>query len=389
MSVALALVAPAGAPSRSPARRDDAPSTRHAVARFGVPAVPVDAEAVATPSRRDRHARRRDRHRGRRDRAEPRVRVRSSCTSPARAASTRCPVAETSVPTCAVGALHPLQTFAAPDPQRLNGAWAAVAGPPAVTDLAIELGDASLRRHRRAPGDVPRGRGRGFEPFGRAARAGRAVGRGGRRSVRGVRAVDASVLRATRTTQTRAPHSPVPWRAAISRRWLRTSTRCPKASKTRTARCARAALVLTGRDDPDAHRPARRGHRVITITHVHELRTACDDARALGRRVGLVPTMGYFHAGHRSLMRNARVENDFVVVSLFVNPLQFGPTEDLERVSARPRRRCRGGRARRRRRVVHPFGRRDVSADAAHNGARRRAHRRPVRDGRGRPTSTA
>jgi pantoate--beta-alanine ligase len=40
--------------------------------------------------------------------------------------------------------------------------------------------------------------------------------------------------------------------------------------------------------------------------------------------------MGYFHTGHRSLMRNARVENDFVIVSLFVNPMQFGPTEDLD-----------------------------------------------------------
>jgi len=68
---------------------------------------------------------------------------------------------------------------------------------------------------------------------------------------------------------------------------------------------------------------------VIIVTRVHELRTACDDARALGRRVALVPTMGSFHTGHRSLMRNARVENDFVVVSLFVNPLQFAPTEDL------------------------------------------------------------
>ena len=68
---------------------------------------------------------------------------------------------------------------------------------------------------------------------------------------------------------------------------------------------------------------------MIVVTRVHELRTSCDDARALGRRVGLVPTMGFFHTGHRSLMRNARVENDFVVVSLFVNPLQFAPTEDL------------------------------------------------------------
>lgn len=66
-----------------------------------------------------------------------------------------------------------------------------------------------------------------------------------------------------------------------------------------------------------------------TITRVHELRAACDDARAAGARVGFVPTMGFFHAGHRSLMRAARTADDFVVVSLFVNPLQFGPTEDL------------------------------------------------------------
>ena len=71
-----------------------------------------------------------------------------------------------------------------------------------------------------------------------------------------------------------------------------------------------------------------------TVSRVHELRAAVDDARAIGGRVGFVPTMGYFHAGHRSLMRAARAENDFVVVSLYVNPLQFGPTEDL---SAYPR----------------------------------------------------
>jgi pantoate--beta-alanine ligase len=67
------------------------------------------------------------------------------------------------------------------------------------------------------------------------------------------------------------------------------------------------------------------------IDAVAELRAACDAARAAGRRVGLVPTMGYLHAGHRSLMHAAREATDFVVVTIFVNPLQFAPTEDLDR----------------------------------------------------------
>lgn len=75
-----------------------------------------------------------------------------------------------------------------------------------------------------------------------------------------------------------------------------------------------------------------------TITRVHELRAVCDDTRATGGRVGFVPTMGYFHAGHRSLMHAARADNDLVVVSLFVNPLQFGPTEDLAAYPSDPER---------------------------------------------------
>src|SRR4051794_11439679 len=55
------------------------------------------------------------------------------------------------------------------------------------------------------------------------------------------------------------------------------------------------------------------------------------DAMRSGTSIGLVPTMGYLHAGHRQLIERARAENGLVAVSLFVNPTQFGPNEDFER----------------------------------------------------------
>jgi pantoate--beta-alanine ligase len=60
-----------------------------------------------------------------------------------------------------------------------------------------------------------------------------------------------------------------------------------------------------------------------------ELRAATDAARDTGAGVGFVPTMGALHAGHRALLARARAENAFLVASVFVNPLQFGPSEDL------------------------------------------------------------
>jgi pantoate--beta-alanine ligase len=67
------------------------------------------------------------------------------------------------------------------------------------------------------------------------------------------------------------------------------------------------------------------------VTTIKALRRLLNTARSKGKTIGFVPTMGYFHEGHASLMRHSKKENDLTVVSIFVNPKQFGPREDFSK----------------------------------------------------------
>ncbi|CAM4104132.1 pantoate--beta-alanine ligase [Bacillus manliponensis] len=67
------------------------------------------------------------------------------------------------------------------------------------------------------------------------------------------------------------------------------------------------------------------------IRTVQEMQQITIELRSKGQQIGFVPTMGYLHEGHATLLRQARKENDIVILSVFVNPLQFGPNEDFDR----------------------------------------------------------
>ncbi|MDP4094635.1 MAG: pantoate--beta-alanine ligase [Bacillota bacterium] len=68
-----------------------------------------------------------------------------------------------------------------------------------------------------------------------------------------------------------------------------------------------------------------------TIEKISDLKAIIKSQKVSGKSIGFVPTMGYLHEGHLSLVKHAADENDFVVMSIFVNPTQFGPNEDLDK----------------------------------------------------------
>ncbi len=126
------------------------------------------------------------------------------------------------------------------------------------------------------------------------------------------------------------------------------------------------------------------------LTDLTDMQSRCLAERQAGKRIAFVPTMGYLHDGHAALLREGRARGDLLVLSIFVNPTQFGPSEDLDRyprdlprdLARRPRRRRRPRLGRRPRssstRPATPPGSRSRGSTGTLCGASRPGHFRGV-----------
>src|SRR6266545_1432469 len=114
----------------------------------------------------------------------------------------------------------------------------------------------------------------------------------------------------------------------------RTRRRAGRPARARTDDGARSAIVIAPRAralriDPLCGRPMSLPFEVVRAPA--EMRARAEDQRRDGRRLCVVPTMGYLHAGHVSLLHAGRSQADVLIMTLFINPTQFGPGEDLAR----------------------------------------------------------